>query len=95
MHHHDSFDNFMFFTLAFLMAMIFGMILYEALRHFPAHKRIWRYTTCKIGLHKMTRTIGGSKFRAYYCAHCKKKRAYPDLKLIEGGSKMYKNDYKF
>ena len=91
----DVFTTLVVVSLLLGFSAIIGLLVYDVLRRTPFFKKMSSITFCKIGWHTMYRRVNGQKRSTYFCVHCKKKRSFPDLKIIEGDSKLYKNDYKF
>lgn len=76
-----------------LFGIVGGMILIAYEDSVPQGRL--KKILCRIGLHKMHEKIGKMKIAKYYCKRCKKPRAHPALKVIDGGNKIRNNNYRF
>jgi hypothetical protein len=83
------------FLLALMFPTIFIVVLmlmaYDDGKPFALFRRI----KCKMGKHTTKVGFGFSKINKYYCQHCREPRKHPVLKVIEGGNKIGRNDFKF
>lgn len=82
-----------FIGLTFIFAMVIGLFLiaYEDGIPFSLFKKL----RCKLGLHKIRNKIGQLKINVYYCRFCKKPRKHPELKVLDGGKKVFDTKFRF